>query len=156
MAPGHRQPVMCHVAVAISAHCHVYPPCLITEITMVVTIARLVAGLSLRRASLCKCENKCAAQLNSDGEVDRCFVIHPEDKLYYPSSENKGADQLRSYCEADLRLCLSLGRLLDFPCGGSNIILTYFISISAAMIKWYFTNSMKINRSEHETHYSFL
>ena len=25
--------------------------------------------------------------------------------LYYPYSENKGADQLRSYCAADLRLC---------------------------------------------------
>ena len=43
--------------------------------------------------------------------------------MYYPSSENKGADQLRSYCEAyceaDLRLCFRLGRLLVFPCGGS-------------------------------------
>ena len=25
--------------------------------------------------------------------------------MYYPYSENKGADQLRSYREADLRLC---------------------------------------------------
>ena len=40
--------------------------------------------------------------------------------LYYPCSENKGADQLRSYCEADLRLCFRLCRLLVFPCGGSN------------------------------------
>ena len=28
----------------------------------------------------------------------------------YPSSENKGADQLRSYCEADLRLCFRIGK----------------------------------------------
>ena len=28
-----------------------------------------------------------------------------EEELYYPSSENKGADQLRGYREADLRLC---------------------------------------------------
>ena len=28
-----------------------------------------------------------------------------EKELYYPSSENKGADQLRGYREADLRLC---------------------------------------------------
>ena len=35
----------------LSAHCHVYLPFLITEIKMVVTIARLVAGLSLRRTS---------------------------------------------------------------------------------------------------------
>ena len=33
--------------------------------------------------------------------------------------ENKGADQLRSYCEADLRLCFRLCRLLVFPRGGS-------------------------------------
>ena len=47
------------------------------------------------------------------------FRIQGEEELYYPSSENKGADQLRSYCEADLRLCFRLGRLLVFPCGGS-------------------------------------
>ena len=39
-------------------------------------------------------------------------------------SENKGADQLRSYCEADLRLCFCLCRLLVFPCGGSNNTLS--------------------------------
>ena len=32
------------------------------------------------------------------------FRIKEDEKSYYPSSENKGADQLRSYCEADLRL----------------------------------------------------
>ena len=35
-------------------------------------------------------------------------------------SENKDTDQLRSHCEADLRLCFRLCRLLVFPCGGSN------------------------------------
>ena len=29
--------------------------------------------------------------------------------MYYPCSENKGADPLRSYCEADLRLCFLIG-----------------------------------------------
>ena len=48
------------------------------------------------------------------------FWIQVEEELYYPSSENKGADQLRSYCEADLRLSFRIGRLLVFPCGGSN------------------------------------
>ena len=38
-----------------------------------------------------------------------------EEELYYPSSENKGVDQLRSYCEADLRLCFRLCRMLVFP-----------------------------------------
>ena len=28
--------------------------------------------------------------------------------LYYPCSENKGADQLCGYCEADLRLCFRI------------------------------------------------
>ena len=47
------------------------------------------------------------------------FRIKVEEELYYPSSENKGADQLRGYREADLRLCFRLCRLLVFPCGGS-------------------------------------
>ena len=47
------------------------------------------------------------------------FGIGVEEELYYLSSENKGADQLRSYCEADLHLCFRSGRLLVFPCGGS-------------------------------------
>ena len=48
------------------------------------------------------------------------FRIQVEEELCYPSSENIGSDQLRSYCEADLRLCFRLGRLLVFPFGGSN------------------------------------
>ena len=43
------------------------------------------------------------------------FWIYLEEGLYYPSSENKGADQLRGYREADLRLCFRLCRLLVFP-----------------------------------------
>ena len=48
------------------------------------------------------------------------FRIQVEEELYYPSSENKGADQLRGYREADLRLCFRICRLLVFPWGGSN------------------------------------
>ena len=40
--------------------------------------------------------------------------------MYYPSSENKGADLLRSYCEAGLRLCFRICKLLVFPLDGSN------------------------------------
>ena len=43
------------------------------------------------------------------------------EELYYPSSENKGADQLRGYREADLRLCFRICRLLVFPWGGSFV-----------------------------------
>ena len=33
------------------------------------------------------------------------FCIKEVEVLYYPSSENKGADQLCGYCKADLHLC---------------------------------------------------
>ena len=42
------------------------------------------------------------------------FWIKKVEELYYPCSENKGADQLRGYREADLRLCFRLCRLLVF------------------------------------------
>ena len=41
---------------------------------------------------------------------------------------NQGADQLRSYCEADLHLCFRICRLLVFSCGGS-IIITILLNI---------------------------
>ena len=49
------------------------------------------------------------------------FWIQVEEELHYPYSENKSADQLRSYCEADVRLCFCICRLLVFPCSGSNL-----------------------------------
>ena len=36
------------------------------------------------------------------------FRIKVVEGLYYPSSENKDADQLRGYREADLRLCFRI------------------------------------------------
>ena len=39
--------------------------------------------------------------------------------MYYQCSENKGADQLRSYCEADLRLCFRVGKNPVFSWRGS-------------------------------------
>ena len=42
------------------------------------------------------------------------FRIYEEEGLYYPCSENKGADQLRSYCEADVRLCFCICKSLVF------------------------------------------
>ena len=54
-----------------------------------------------------------------------------EEEFYYPSSENKGADQLRGYREADLRLCFRLCRLFVFPRGGLSIgKVTYSADIS--------------------------
>ena len=40
------------------------------------------------------------------------FWTEEEKGWNYLCSENKGADQLRSYCEADLRLCFRLSILL--------------------------------------------
>ena len=40
--------------------------------------------------------------------------------MYYPYSENKGADQLRGYREADLRLCFRICKNPGFSCRGSN------------------------------------
>ena len=37
-------------------------------------------------------------------------LLYVDEELYYLVSENKGADQLRSYCEADLRLCFRTGK----------------------------------------------
>ena len=61
------------------------------------------------------------------------FWILEEERLYYPCSENKGADQLCSYCTADLRLCFHLCRLLVFPCSGSMSLC--FIWFTFAIMK---------------------
>ena len=50
------------------------------------------------------------------------FWIQKVEELYYSCSENKGADQLHSYCEADLCLCFRICRLLVFSRGGSYVI----------------------------------
>ena len=42
------------------------------------------------------------------------FRILKVEGLYYLYSENKGADQLRGYREADLRLCFRIGKTLVF------------------------------------------
>ena len=47
------------------------------------------------------------------------FWIQVEEELHYPCSENKSADQLHGYHEADLRPCFRICRLLVFPGGGS-------------------------------------
>ena len=43
-------------------------------------------------------------------KMARCLNlwIHEGEGLCYPCSENKGADQLRGYREADLRLCFRI------------------------------------------------
>ena len=45
--------------------------------------------------------------------------------MHYPCSENKGADQLHSYREADLRLCFRICKKAVFSRRGSYITLPY-------------------------------
>ena len=47
------------------------------------------------------------------------FWIYEGEGLYYPCSENKGADQLHSYREADLRLCFRICKKPVFSRRGS-------------------------------------
>ena len=50
------------------------------------------------------------------------FWIQKEEEMYYPSRENKGADQLRGYREADLRLCFRICKNPVFSRRGSNLL----------------------------------
>ena len=45
---------------------------------------------------------------------DLKFRIQEVKGLYYPCSENKDADQLRGYREADLRLCFRICKMFVF------------------------------------------
>ena len=56
--------------------------------------------------------------------------------MYCPSSENKGADQLRGYRGADLRLCFRLCRLLVFPMRGLiyTRIANIWLHLSATLL----------------------
>ena len=42
------------------------------------------------------------------------FQIYEVERLYYLFGKNKGADQLRGYHEADLRLCFHICKMLVF------------------------------------------
>ena len=53
------------------------------------------------------------------------FRIYEKEGLYYLCSENKGADQLRGYCEADLRLCFRICKNLVFSWRGSYYTIKF-------------------------------
>ena len=54
-------------------------------------------------------------------DCQRLETLEKTEELYYPFSENKGVDQLRSYCEADLRLCFRICKMFVFSCCGSYV-----------------------------------
>ena len=64
------------------------------------------------------------AEQQQDMARDLKFRIKEVEGLYYLSSENKGADQLRGYREADLRLCFRKCKEPVFSRRGSFIKLT--------------------------------
>ena len=69
-------------------------------------------------------------------KIARSLKIRIKEKegLYYPSSENKGTDQLRYYCEADLRICFRIGKNLVFSCHRSNVVLCIKSSIQVTVL----------------------
>ena len=58
--------------------------------------------------------------------------------MYYPCSENKGADQLRGNREVDLRLCFRLCILLVSPYGGSYTFNISYNCISLLVFFFFF------------------
>ena len=56
------------------------------------------------------------------------FCIKEVEVLYYPSSENKDADQLRGYREADLRPCFCICKTFVFSRGGSVMVTNLLIA----------------------------
>ena len=56
------------------------------------------------------------------------FCIKEVEVLYYPSSENKDADQLRGYREADLRPCFRICKTLVFSRSGSIMVTNLLIA----------------------------
>ena len=62
------------------------------------------------------------------------FGLHIEEELHYLCSENKGADQLRSYCEADLPLCFHIGQNPVFSRCGSNTGGSSYVFVAIGLI----------------------
>ena len=55
--------------------------------------------------------------------------------MYYPCSENKGADQLRGFREADLRLCFRIGKNPVFSRCGSHVTMHFELKFPVMQIK---------------------
>ena len=74
------------------------------------------------------------------------FRIYKVEGLYYLSSENKDADQLRGHCEADLRLCFRIYAKRLFSHDVTQIIFS-----SAKM--WAVTPDMGFARDNSQTYF---
>ena len=60
--------------------------------------------------------------------------------MFYPCSENKDADQLRGYREADLRLCFRPCKLLVFSRTGSNVFACGTYCSTSSLSVYYMCN----------------
>ena len=65
--------------------------------------------------------------------------------MYYPCSENKDADQLRGYREADLRLCFRPCKLLVFSRTGSFYNFSIEIAVHGKCFEFDFECSTTIH-----------
>ena len=76
------------------------------------------------------------------------FRIYEKEGFYYPCSENKGADQLRGYREADLRFCFRICKKPVFLLRGLNYmreVNTFLANCNCnfVMITWPFSHQKK-------------
>ena len=78
------------------------------------------------------------------------FWIWLVDELYYPYSENKGADQLRGYREADLRLCFRICQKTVFSRRGSYAFEDHFCIFDLSL-----SNSRKSNHIRTSTPFTY-
>ena len=62
------------------------------------------------------------------------FRIKIEEGVYYPCGENKGADQLRVYREADLRLCFRIYKKPVFSRRGSYNVVSYYMIFQDSLL----------------------
>ena len=74
--------------------------------------------------------------------------------MYYPCSENKGADQLRGDREADLRLCFRPCKLLVFSRTGSylnrnvSILLMFMCTYSKSLLRYLYSSLLSYLHEE--------
>ena len=67
------------------------------------------------------------------------FCILKVEELYYPCSENKGTDQVYSYCTADLRLCFCI---CIISCGTS----LHYVPLRTLMVL-FDQNNFRLNKT---------
>ena len=80
-------------------------------------------------------------------KMARClkFRFYEVEGLYYPCSKNKGADQLRGYRKADLRLCFRICKM--FSHNEAHILIiwlkSYLINVKDAFQNFHYFSNQK-------------